>query len=196
MDICSLSRNREGIVNMTNSIALVGAVLALNLVCGCSDERVAGNAAGTAGSGGTAGSAGTAGAAGSAATSACDAQDATPEGDCDLVLGTSWDGLKCIELSGCSCQGADCDQLYQPSPAFPTGTLSAFETCEKARRGCSTCEPQDAVFLGNCAFFDPTWSWDGQQCVAAEMFCSCEGTDCTTVFSDQSACELAHAACS
>ena len=42
----------------------------------------------------------------------CKAQDATPVGLCDMLLGSRWDGKACKQISGCSCAGSDCGQLY------------------------------------------------------------------------------------
>ena len=42
----------------------------------------------------------------------CAAQDARGEGACRAIVGVAWDGSNCVELSGCSCAGADCDALY------------------------------------------------------------------------------------
>ncbi len=42
----------------------------------------------------------------------CDPWDIEPQGACDMELGWGWDGDQCISYSGCSCDGADCDQLF------------------------------------------------------------------------------------
>lgn len=56
----------------------------------------------------------------------CAAQDATGVGACDMFLGYKWDGKACTPTSGCSCTGADCNQLYRDE-----------QTCLQARRGCN-----------------------------------------------------------
>ncbi len=38
--------------------------------------------------------------------------DAQGEGMCAMYMGLAWDGSNCIGISGCSCVGADCDELY------------------------------------------------------------------------------------
>lgn len=42
----------------------------------------------------------------------CEVTDAAGVGDCDLFLGWAFDGLDCVPLSGCSCEGTDCDALF------------------------------------------------------------------------------------
>jgi len=36
-------------------------------------------------------------------------------GDCDVVLGFVWNGSRCVELRGCSCEGRGCMLLLDPS---------------------------------------------------------------------------------
>lgn len=38
-------------------------------------------------------------------------------GDCDAVLGVRWGGERCEVVSGCSCEGADCDGLFDSMAA-------------------------------------------------------------------------------
>ncbi len=42
----------------------------------------------------------------------CDAQDAAGQGMCLAFWGYRWNGLECVGISGCGCEGADCDALY------------------------------------------------------------------------------------
>lgn len=42
----------------------------------------------------------------------CAAQDARGQGACAAVIGVVWDGDSCTTISGCSCEGTDCDDLY------------------------------------------------------------------------------------
>ncbi|MBK8173698.1 MAG: hypothetical protein IPK60_25635 [Sandaracinaceae bacterium] len=59
-------------------------------------------------------------------TVTCGYQDALGEGACALFLGYAWDGESCYGISGCTCEGADCGNLYE-SP----------ESCEDAYAPCS-----------------------------------------------------------
>ena len=42
----------------------------------------------------------------------CAAQEAKGVGACALFLGWAWNGSQCVGISGCSCDGRDCDDLY------------------------------------------------------------------------------------
>ncbi|MFW5966595.1 MAG: hypothetical protein ACOCV2_03705 [Persicimonas sp.] len=55
----------------------------------------------------------------------CDPQEARGVGMCQMFLGYVWDGEECKGVSGCSCEGDDCDDLF-----------GSFEDCEEAYRGC------------------------------------------------------------
>ncbi|NJK33290.1 MAG: hypothetical protein HC927_13315 [Deltaproteobacteria bacterium] len=43
----------------------------------------------------------------------CVPMEAKGVGLCALFLGYAWDGKECVGLSGCSCEGNDCGNLYQ-----------------------------------------------------------------------------------
>jgi hypothetical protein len=58
-------------------------------------------------------------------TGRCEAQVATGMGACALELGVFWDGGDCVSVSGCSCDGDDCDDGYV-----------SIEECMYAHRGC------------------------------------------------------------
>jgi len=66
----------------------------------------------------------------------CRAQDATGSGGCALFHGWKWDGMECVGVSGCTCTGDDCGNLFQE-----------LDECEKAHVdcdpccGCNTCNP-------------------------------------------------------
>lgn len=55
----------------------------------------------------------------------CRVMDAVAEGDCDLSFGFAWNGVRCVGLSGCTCEGVDC-----------AATFDRSEACEHAYRGC------------------------------------------------------------
>lgn len=42
----------------------------------------------------------------------CAAQDARGQGPCDAFFGIGWDGTECNFVNGCSCDGADCESLF------------------------------------------------------------------------------------
>lgn len=75
----------------------------------------------------------------------CVAMDARAEGDCDQVqvLGMAWDGDQCITLSGCSCEGADCDNLYDAGDI--NGTIDCHRDYDACIIDCRTlgCEDPD-----------------------------------------------------
>jgi hypothetical protein len=43
----------------------------------------------------------------------CATMDVNGVGACDMILGYYFDGKDCQALSGCDCQGADCDKLLE-----------------------------------------------------------------------------------
>jgi hypothetical protein len=43
----------------------------------------------------------------------CEPMDAASEGECETDLGYSFDGETCVALTGCSCEGEDCDALFE-----------------------------------------------------------------------------------
>ncbi len=55
----------------------------------------------------------------------CDPQDAEARGDCLLSLGFRWDGVACVALGGCTCEGADCEGLF----ATPADCERAYADC-------------------------------------------------------------------
>lgn len=59
------------------------------------------------------------------ACSGCAPQEARAVGMCDAVLGIFWDGIKCVTLSGCRCEGRDCGNGFRTEAG-----------CEDAYRGC------------------------------------------------------------
>jgi hypothetical protein len=115
----------------------------------------------------------------------CDAMDATPVGACDLHLGIAFDGDECVSLSGCSCEGEDCDSLFM-SP------IECENACAISEEGDSCggitgafCSPgfycefdPDAACVGGgaCRAFDPA------DCVDPPgMVCGCDGEQYASV---------------
>jgi hypothetical protein len=120
---------------------------------------------------------------------ACEAQDVAAVGVCDAAFGVFFLGAGCGWLSGCSCEGADCDSAY-----------ADLASCQMANRGClADCMPQDATSLGTCEPV-PFYIFNGVECVPMEG-CSCVGDECdiryaaTADQTEQQACEAAHAVC-
>lgn len=130
------------------------------------------------GSGG--GAAGTGGAGGAS----CEPQDVGGVGACDAAFGVFFLGDRCGWVSGCSCEGDDCDNAYEDEAS-----------CEAAHRDCfdDACAAQDAAFVGGC---EPAslYVYNGFECVAMDG-CSCVGEDCDAVYSTPEDCEAAHAVC-
>jgi hypothetical protein len=52
----------------------------------------------------------------------CQAQDIQGEGGCSAVIGWRFDGRECQSVSGCSCTGSDCDEIYESSEACQQAT--------------------------------------------------------------------------
>ncbi len=112
---------------------------------------------------------------------ACPAQDAEGEGPCDLFLGYRWNGEVCEGISGCTCVGADCGDLF-----------STLEECQSKNCRC-LCEPQDAEGAGLCEII-LGWAWNGRGCEAI-VGCECLGEDCDQLFSSPGECLAAHETC-
>ena len=55
----------------------------------------------------------------------CAAMDARGEGPCLAFFGYAWNGNECVGLGGCTCEGDDCDQLFD-----------SIEACDKAYEMC------------------------------------------------------------
>lgn len=53
---------------------------------------------------------------------ACGGMDATAVGTCKPLAKFKWNGTRCVELSGCSCEGVDCNALFDNEEAC----LSAY----------------------------------------------------------------------
>lgn len=111
----------------------------------------------------------------------CRDQDARGVGPCTLLLGWKWNGASCEGISGCTCEGADCDALFSTQAA-----------CAKAHADC-LCRPQDARGVGPCDLF-LGWRWDGVECVS-ESGCECRGGDCDELFPTLTGCVDAHRSC-
>lgn len=115
----------------------------------------------------------------------CDPQKAEGVGPCAAIVGYKWDGQTCVALSGCSCEGPGCADLYD------TG-----EACAAAHADCapaSNCTPQEAKGEGPCDLFFG-YAWNGIMC-AGVSGCDCLGADCDSLFDSPDVCELKYANC-
>ncbi|MBK8169553.1 MAG: hypothetical protein IPK60_04320 [Sandaracinaceae bacterium] len=67
----------------------------------------------------------------------CGYQDAFGVGACAAFFGYAWDGATCHSVSGCSCEGADCANLYES----PEACVDAHAPCSASCGGLhgSTC---------------------------------------------------------
>jgi len=113
----------------------------------------------------------------------CDPQDASGVGACEMIIGVFWDGFTCRYLSGCSCEGEDCDARYESIPE-----------CYLAHAGCASfCDPMQVAGVGPCDAM-LGWYWNGTSCEALSG-CSCEGADCDRLFGSPADCEAATSVC-
>ncbi len=116
----------------------------------------------------------------------CAAQRARAVGDCRTVVGVKFDGESCVSMSGCSCEGTDCEELYE-----------SVEACEEATRECGSdaglCSAQDAVGEGSCAQL-LGYKFDGDACRSVGG-CECEGADCGEMYRSRERCERATGDC-
>jgi hypothetical protein len=55
----------------------------------------------------------------------CEPDDAVGVGMCDAFFGYAWNGMECVGLSGCNCNGSDCPNL----PFEPAECEAAHANC-------------------------------------------------------------------
>jgi len=108
--------------------------------------------------------------------------DASGVGPCDMHLGTKWNGTACVNVSGCSCTGSDCGNLF-----------AGVADCEQAYAHC-LCAPMDAKSGDPSCPAILGVAWDGKQCDYIGG-CSCQGTDCDKLFSTMGECKQAYLHC-
>lgn len=111
----------------------------------------------------------------------CTPMNAQGVGSCSMFLGYTWDGTKCLGISGCSCQGSDCSKLFKS----PADCQSAYSQC--------LCLPMDATGVGSCKMI-LGYKWDGTKCVTLSG-CSCQGADCSKLFASMTLCQTAYTGC-
>ncbi len=125
---------------------------------------------------------------------------------CELWFGVAWDGTACVGLSGCTCEGTDCDSLYPTMDAClearwscmrsmscvtdadcgvgdycePCATSSCFG-CEDCIAGCVPHGCRDEAPL-TCRRLRPDCGSDGVAIVAADGCWQCvERTTCAPI---------------
>jgi hypothetical protein len=150
-----------------------------------------GTSAGRAPAGGTSAGGTSTGGSGGVVRPGCEPQDAIGVGACEIGLGVFFRGASCAFVSGCRCEGDDCNAAY-----------TSEEQCIQANRGCVLgCDPQNATIVGSC---EPLARvvFTGVACVEM-MGCDCIGDDCDSTYAVPTLdpappvvmCELAHANC-
>ncbi len=104
-------------------------------------------------------------------------------GNCELLLGVIWDGESCDYLSGCSCEGSDCGDLFE-----------SVDACEDVYSFCNQdCSAQMAMGTGDCDLVLGI-HWNGETCQDFSG-CECVGPDCGEVFETLSDCEYQYQLC-
>jgi len=110
----------------------------------------------------------------------CEPMDALGVGPCAAILGWTFDGKRCQSLSGCSCEGKDCDRIH----ASP----------EECQASClPPCVPMRVSGVGDCKKL-LGYAWNGTSCEALGG-CSCAGEDCDLLYESPQECELAYESC-
>lgn len=116
----------------------------------------------------------------------CDAQDIRAEGPCTAIIGVAWNGEACVALSGCSCVGEDCDDIYED-----------MASCQADHAECLSCDPapgdpgvefvgnspaECAVILFGCEEGTEYFANEcGCGCRTVEMLDSCDAQDARAV---------------
>ena len=102
-------------------------------------------------------------------------------GDCGAILGHWWNGTECRSLSGCSCSGAACEELFATETA-----------CRAAHAGCLSCGTIAGIPCGEGEYCrmrglltpcGPSFSDEHGTCVpipdscdaVSEPVCACDG---------------------
>jgi hypothetical protein len=90
----------------------------------------------------------------------CEPMNAAGEGPCDLELGWLWNAEACISISGCNCEGEDCDALF-----------SGLAECEEAHAECV--KPYDPCAKKSCGDACTLCAPDDKDCVETEEVKTC-----------------------
>jgi hypothetical protein len=114
----------------------------------------------------------------------CGVMNATGVGQCDAALGVKWDGQACVYVSGCSCTGADCDNLFQTYDDCQAGChmpCDSLDTTMPCPDGQFCQAPNYGCGMGYCApaptqdcSIDPTGPVCGCDGVTYDTLCDAE----------------------
>jgi hypothetical protein len=111
----------------------------------------------------------------------CAAMDARGTGTCERFIGYAWDGKQCKGFSGCSCEGADCDSVYE-----------TMQECRLAHGNCPTGDQCGGSAGGSC----DSNQWcdypdDGPACGAADQQgeCKLRPAACPEIYSPVCGCD-------
>jgi hypothetical protein len=72
----------------------------------------------------------------------CAPQDVSGEGNCRALLGVKFDGDSCVNVSGCSCDGYDCDGLYDTREACRSANSECLDGGDRCGMGRSCGDDQ------------------------------------------------------
>ncbi len=112
----------------------------------------------------------------------CTDQDARGEGPCEAELGYVWRGGGCVSISGCSCEGADCDDLATSLEECLAEHASCDRICGGfAEIGCGPTEYCDFPDGSFCGGDDSTGVCRPRPTLCSEPggvpACGCDGVD-------------------
>ena len=132
----------------------------------------------------------------------CEGQDAEAEGACRAIIGVKFDGERCTTMSGCRCEGSDCDDLYESQWTCADDNADCVE-----EPPCSSHpevrEQNGGGGGGGSADAGGTpcriqYAWNGRTCVGFCMGgsrCDPDTQSCYGIYDNQSRCEEAHNHC-
>jgi hypothetical protein len=86
----------------------------------------------------------------------CEPDDAVGVGMCDAFFGYAWNGMECVGVSGCNCNGADCQNI----PLELADCEAAHANCDGQPDGCAgldvmACQNDNACMPINGAMLNP-----------------------------------------
>jgi hypothetical protein len=94
----------------------------------------------------------------------CAPQDIALVGDCDPASVYAFNGLECVAMEGCSCEGNDCGATFASLEAC----TAAFASCTERQLSCDDLEAAYGNYVGHTACQD-----DGD-CVVVAGLCAAE----------------------
>jgi hypothetical protein len=78
----------------------------------------------------------------------CDPMDAGGVGPCAMFIGYKWTGSGCVGFSGCSCQGADCGNVFMDKASCE----QAYSQCLPPPPPCNTLNEAECDLRDDCAW--------------------------------------------